>query len=363
MQKDKKDSKKNIVNVDKSSGSLAYNRLDLQISQTLHMVIEFFDSLDYLLVLDYYDDITLFDNDENPEFVSYYQVKTNEESISISTALTEGWIAKLYAQLTNTEWLVKELALVTNCPLKIVVRKNDGDKSTQKKELYVAERTSFSQFNADTITKIKKDIAEKRGIKVEDVDLSKFVHMRTTLSITNHRELVEKEMGDFLLNKYPKITLDSVKAIYATMMDLLTKRQQYELLPDDASHQTVKKYKGVSKNDFARVINEAMIISIPQFSEIMDILKLGDEEKYKASFEYTKILADSQMKEASFISVFNDVRNRIELQEIDDETAWEYANKLCDSLHAEKPATKLIYNRMYICILTVCILINEMRKS
>ena len=77
MQKDKKDSKKNIVNVDKTSGSLAYNRLDLQISQTLHMAIEFFDSLDYLLVLDYYDDITLFDNDENPEFVSYYQVKTN----------------------------------------------------------------------------------------------------------------------------------------------------------------------------------------------------------------------------------------------------------------------------------------------
>ena len=90
------------VAIDKKSGSLAYNRLDMQLSQTLHMAIELYDNLNYLLVPDHDDDITLFDDDTNPEVVSYYQMKTNEESISIDTAISEDWLAKLYEQHIST---------------------------------------------------------------------------------------------------------------------------------------------------------------------------------------------------------------------------------------------------------------------
>ena len=116
---------KSDITVDTGSGSMSYNRLEMQVSQTLHMAIEFFDNLDYLLVLDYYDDITLFENESNPEIVSYYQMKTNEESISISTAIREDWLTKLYAQLERPEWIVKELGLITNCPLKVSVSMKD----------------------------------------------------------------------------------------------------------------------------------------------------------------------------------------------------------------------------------------------
>ena len=352
------------ISVDNISGSLAYNRFEMQVSQTLHMAIELFDSLDYLFVLDYYDDITLFESANNPEFVSYYQMKTNEESISISTAISEDWIGKLYEQLENPEWIVKELGLITNCPLKISFKKKDvNGKDKRQKKLFTSEKTSFSKFNEETIDKIKKDIATKKGVKPEDVDLSKFVHMRTILSIPSHKEIVEKEMGDFLHNKYPKITIDSVKTIYATMMGLLTKRQQYELLSENASFYEVKKYKGVSKNDFARIIDEAMIISIPQFNEIMSVLKLSENEKFKASFEYTKIMTDSQMKTTSFISVFEKVKKMVKEKSInEEELAWEYANRLCDVLYKNNSTVKIIYNRLYICVLVICILINEMRK-
>ena len=47
------------------------------------MAIELYPNLNYLLVLDHYDDITLFDDDVTPETVSYYQMKTSEDSISI----------------------------------------------------------------------------------------------------------------------------------------------------------------------------------------------------------------------------------------------------------------------------------------
>ncbi len=51
---------KTAASLDKKSGSLAYNRFEMQISQTLHMAIELYSNLNYLLVLDHhYDDISV----------------------------------------------------------------------------------------------------------------------------------------------------------------------------------------------------------------------------------------------------------------------------------------------------------------
>jgi hypothetical protein len=71
------------------------------------MAIELYDSLNYLLILDHYDDITLFDLDADSLAVSYYQMKTSEDTITIDSAISEGWLAKLYAQFSRPEgWLV-----------------------------------------------------------------------------------------------------------------------------------------------------------------------------------------------------------------------------------------------------------------
>lgn len=349
--------------IDTGSGSLAYNRFEMQISQTLHMAIELFDTLNYLLVLDYYDDITIFEDDDNPDTVSYYQMKTNDESISINTAISENWLEKLYVQLERPDWIVKELGLITNCPLKITTTyKDENGNNKKKKESFASPRTPFTDFNVDTIEKIKNDIAKKRGINVKDVDLSKFIHMRTTLSIPNHKEVVENEMGNFLYRKYPKISIDSVKTIYVTILELMTRRQQYELLPDNAPYEDVRKNKGVTRKDFSRIIETAMSISIPQFDEILSITNLL-EEKYQASFEYTRIMADSQKKSESFLNVFGHLGSiQKNEKKKSGEKAWQYANRMCDLLFVEVPNAELIYNRMYICVLSICILINEMRK-
>lgn len=125
---------KTAASLDKKSGSLAYNRFEMQISQTLHMAIELYSNLNYLLVLDHYDDITLFDDDVTPETVSYYQMKTSEDSISIDTAISEAWVAKLYEQLSNPQWIIKELGLITNCPLKVSVKFKGDDGKTHSEE-------------------------------------------------------------------------------------------------------------------------------------------------------------------------------------------------------------------------------------
>ena len=362
--KSKNTQKKSDVKVDTHSGSMAYNRLDMQVSQTLHMAIELFDNLDYLFVLDYYDDITLFDNDVNPDVVSYYQLKTNEESISINTAIANDWLAKLYTQLENPEWIVKELGLITNCPLKVTVSiKGETGKRKNKTNSYVAERTSFSQFNPITIELIKKDIASKKGIKVEDVDLSKFVHMRTTLSIPKHKEIVEQEMLNFLHAKYLKMTIDSHKTIFNAMIEILTKRQSYELLSDNADYSEVRQKKGISKKDFQRVIDEAIDISVPPFEEVEKLSGLKEDDLYKISYEYTKLIADSQKSTESFINVFRKLQSLMKkIKMTPGINAWQYSDLVCKELFKDKPIIHDLYNEYYIRVLTICIMINEMRK-
>ncbi|MFR9276294.1 MAG: hypothetical protein ACLVLC_09660 [Finegoldia magna] len=44
--------------------------------------------------------------------------------------------------------------------------------------------------------------------------------------------------------------MDSVKTIFSTMIELLTRKQSYELLPENAAHEVVKMHKGVLKSDF-----------------------------------------------------------------------------------------------------------------
>ncbi len=359
--KKKTDSKKDKqVLVDTKAGSLAYNRLDMQVSQSLHMAIELYPNLNYLFVLDHYDDITLFDDDVSPSVVSYYQMKTSEDSISIDTAISESWITKLYEHLNNPEWIVSELGLITNCPLKLTIKfiDDNGKKRTSEKSC-TSERTDFVDFDTNILNKVKTDIAKRKGIPVDEVDLSKFVHMRTTLSIPKHREIVEQEMSSFLQKQYPRITVDSAKTIYNAMMNLLSRRQSYELLDKSAAFKVVREKKGVSKTDFSRIIDEAMLIAIPPFQDISNLIGCTEENKYRASYEYTRILTDFQSKSESFTSVFMKIRNIcISNPKNDGEEASEY----CDRIYTLLPSKNPIYNKIYIYVLVACILINEWRR-
>ena len=111
----------NKIALDPTSGAMAYNRFDMQVSQVLHMAIELYDTDDFLFVLDHYDDISLFDDENNPTTVSYYQMKTSGEHILFSTALKDEWISKLYSQQVNTDWITKEMGLITNCPIHVTL--------------------------------------------------------------------------------------------------------------------------------------------------------------------------------------------------------------------------------------------------
>lgn len=238
--------KRKNVEIDSTSGSRAYNRLDMQASQSLHMVLELYDKFNFEIIEDYYDDITILNLDKDPLVVSYYQMKTSDHVITIDSAIKKDWLVKMQRQMERPEgWIVKELGLITNTPLKVIFKvQGENGKSIAHKVEYKDPHTPFSKFDKSVQNRIINDIAAKCGIPTEEVDLSKFVHVHTTLSIERHRDIVEKEMSDFLFCKNRHITIDTVKGIYQTVMEILTKKQAYEELSEDAPSEDVRKWKG-----------------------------------------------------------------------------------------------------------------------
>ena len=345
---------------DTKGGSIGYNRLDMQVSQALHMAIELYPNLNYLLIMDHYDDITLFDDEAAPKVVSYYQMKTSEDTISIDTAISEKWLSKLYSHLSNVELIVKELGLITNTPLRVTVKiDGDGGKKHKKTSLYASEHTPFEEFDSTIVTKIQHDIAARFGIPSETVDLSKFVHMRTTLSIPKHREIVEQEVGNFLYSQYPKISIDSVKTIYRSMIELLTSRQRYELLDKNKPLAVVREKKGVSKNEFSRIIETAMMIAIPNFSKICRVYNYEGEDKRNAALEYTTMVEDFERKSDLFTALFLEVRGLcLRHPQSAGESPLSCSKRIFNSLSTRS----LIYSETYISVLIACILINEGRR-
>lgn len=345
--KDMAKKKKKSIDIDVQSGSRSYNRLDMQVTQALHMVIELFENIDFLVVMDYYDDISIFDNSEDPKKVSYYQMKTSDNVITINTILKEEWLSKLYQHLNNPKYLIENLGLITNSPIKL------------NQQILKEEQSSFSRINQETVKRIKEDISKKMKIEIEDVDLSKFVHLRTTLTIERHRDIVEQELNNFLHKKYPKITIESAKSIFLSIIDMLTKRQEYELIRKNSDFPLVKANKGISKEDIDRAIKMTMLLSIPDFPVIEKIINFEDNVKFEASYEYTKILSDLQKRDEGFMLLIQNIQNIVKEYPIfKDEDYTNYSNRIAN-LIPKNP----VYNILYIKIIVASILYNTWKDE
>lgn len=358
----------NVVKVDMASGSRSYNRFELQMSQSLHMALQLFDEVNFLLIMDHYDDITIFDLDSEPLVVSYYQVKTSDHTVTIDSVIKNEWISKLYEQVKRpNDWVVKELGLITNVPITISFSEVvDGEEKHHKVNL-TGPKTTFSSLYSTVQEKIKNDIADRCEVPIDSIDLSKFAHLHTTLTIERHRDLVEQEIGNFLYDKYPEIRLDTIKAIYGTVIEILTRQQSNERISENATFEEVKKYKGFSKDKFQRIINKAILFSIPRFEVVLNYIGIGmnDNKSMAIGLAYSRIINDSGKRgNEAFSTLFNKTVEKMRTDQYDGSVnAWEYAQTINADVRKENPMLCVPYTDDYIAVLVVCLMINISRAQ
>jgi hypothetical protein len=298
-----------------------------------------------MLILDHEDDITVYYDQELHDSVSFYQMKTKDDSISLSFAIKDGWIEKLYSHMSKPDVLIKELGLITNCPIRL------------KSKLISVDKTPFESFDQSYIDEIKAHIAGKQKIPIDKVDLSKMVHIRTTLSIDAHKQIVENEASTFLVSKFPTIKVQVVKTIVAAVFEILSKLQAYERLPEDAEYERIIKNKGFSRTSFERIIKTAIKVNIPEYNILVSVCKIPDDKKEEVALAYTKVLEDSHNNTNSFIDIF-DALDRIVSATIplNDETLWKFAIRCkVEFLRIRKKPSAIYSDEYYLEILVLCI--------
>ena len=90
-----------------NAGPLAANRFAYQLDWGLKKLLELEESnLPYTIIFDYQDDILILDSDYDPNFIDFYQVKTNASAGGWSRAqLTKASSAKTKKEPVQTDLL------------------------------------------------------------------------------------------------------------------------------------------------------------------------------------------------------------------------------------------------------------------
>lgn len=336
---------------------MAYNRLDMQVSQSLLFAIELYDSLDYLIVLDYYDDITVFEGEDEDSVVRYYQMKTSDKTITMHTVLEQEWLPKLYEHLDNPKNIIRELGLISNQSITDQIKTTE--KKASNKKIFSSDMTNFDTIHDDTKNKICQDIAKRKQISLDEVDLSKFIYLKTELTINSHKDLAEKKLIDFLSDPYPKMSISIAKTIYATLVQLLSCKQAFEL-GENSSFDAVKAHKSFSKKLVNKIIDVASIIELPAFQDVLDKGRIPGEYKDKAASAYITILADSNRNDELFNRTFDALRKIIQIvNPIIGEPLWDYAGRCFEEYAKDNQRNiHVLTADLYINVLVLCILVR-----
>ena len=144
------------------SGSRTKNRLTVQISYAMQLIMEFY-SMDYIILMDYIEDVVIIENPKEPAKIHLYQIKTKsaDKQYTLNTVIKDEWFQKLYKNAQKYENNVGGASLV--CNTDIVVKQENVFANTKNKLADMADNSN--------IKKIIRAIAKDLDIPEKEVDL------------------------------------------------------------------------------------------------------------------------------------------------------------------------------------------------
>lgn len=244
--------KQNIIKIRprENSGSAASNRFDFQKNWTLCKIIELHEAPDdYLVTLEFHDDVVVFDSSTNPDKISFYQVKTSKSPnwtinglISRKkgkNGLLNSHLGKLYEHLENFEDSVESLNFVTNN--KIKGKLSSGIKCEDTIEF------CCNDLDKTELDKIIQSLKQEHALNdLKDFSSVTFFKLGE-LSIEKHSELTKIKLAEYIEKYLPDVKYQ-ISPLYKSIFDEIKKKSNIE--KEITSFEELKKYKSVSRQDF-----------------------------------------------------------------------------------------------------------------
>lgn len=253
-----------------NAGAMAANRFAYQLDWGLNRLLELEESgKPYTVIFDYQDDILVLDSDEDPQYIDFYQVKTNtaaggwkknqltqvhkkktkdkpseptlfdevdEDEVELDEKYSK--IAKLLIHSLDYPTEARDFFFVTNA--------NFGGTLIKGAKLSKAKELDF----ADLIEKAREEIKKRVKEDLKELDDEVFEHLhfiKNQMSIDDHEATVIGFLTNFINTHLPKAKV-SVKPVYETLIGEIRKRNDYETEPN--SVEDLLKHKAFTKTQF-----------------------------------------------------------------------------------------------------------------
>lgn len=248
------------------SGSVASNRFDFQKNWAICKILELHQEPDdYLLTLEYHDDIIVFDSSTEPNKISFYQVKTNAtKNWTIQSlvsrkkgkeGLLNSHLGKLFDHLKNFGGSVKSLNFVTNAKIKGVLA--DKSKCEDVKEFKCGD---LDKTDLDKIlNQLKEEHSLNDLLNFEDMTFFKLGE----LSVDHHTEITKTKLLEFIEANFPDIKYQ-ISPLYRAIFDEIKKKSNFELNVKEFDE--LKKFKSISRDGF-----ESYIQTVQSASSMKDV--------------------------------------------------------------------------------------------
>lgn len=256
------------VPVPESSGARTSARLEYQRHWALIEILSRYAAgTDYLLLLEYHDDIVVLDSVASPTLIEFYQIKTKRgkpwrlpellsRKDSNSSEKKPSILGKLFAHRIDFATFGPTLGFVTNAEFDFVI---DNEKASHK---------------ADTLQeKSRKKIDDAIGDelpKLRPVPLNALSFVRSPMGIDGQESYVKGLLVDFLDLHVGDSGASSVNAWYRTLSsELLRKNNVSPAMVKDFSELVV--LKGFGRKDLER--NLALVKSMGQARDSWTIVQ------------------------------------------------------------------------------------------
>lgn len=253
------------------SGSISKNRFRLELLWGISKIIDAHkEDDDYTVIFDFKCDIELHRQDE----MCFYQIKTMKSSHYTDNSLCtkkgseqNSVLGKLYALYSPGQAI--KLAIVCNRQLKI--NKKDID----------FPKVCFGELDKDTVDNIKNKLKDE--LKLDTVDLENVFYIFDNMDFLNPEDAIRGK----LIKAFVDIKGEEPQnpnALYRLVFDTVKEKASYEF--DSNTYEEVVKTKGITRNEFDKMLNahkKESKTGIAETQEYIKKLPLAKQRKYNTA--------------------------------------------------------------------------------
>ncbi|HBC31860.1 MAG TPA: hypothetical protein DC024_11545 [Clostridiales bacterium] len=250
---------KNIIIENKpreKAGATSSSRFDYQKDWSICQLLDHHnEKSDYLFVFDYQEDLMIMDSENNPEKVSFYQIKgkanksywTLGELIknpsSNSNKILLSIIAKLYDSKLKAKDKTESLNFVSNIGFKIGTNSNN---TLNKKEVCIIE---LSEKDRKLITeKLQEQLPDEEILGYEEITFLKVVE----LNLDDSPTYTQGKIATFLEQNFPK-TKQNVPMLYQQLFNEVKRKSNYN--KEIISFDDLISNKAIGKTQFQNILD------------------------------------------------------------------------------------------------------------